>query len=136
MKILFIGDDWVGSNARSMADGFRQAGHEVVVVDTTRVTLPARLSPAWVYSKAMRRRASWVQNSVHDQIDAIARDFTPDMLFGFKSIHLDQARLLQVPAAVRVHYSPMMSAIPTTRRLITWHTNASGIWWSPPNATT
>lgn len=106
MKILFIGDDWVGSNARSMADGFRQAGHEVVVVDTTRVTLPARLSPAWVYSKAMRRRASWVQNSVHDQIDAIARDFTPDMLFGFKSIHLDQARLLQVPAAVRVHYSP------------------------------
>lgn len=88
MKILFIGDDWVGSNARSMADGFRQAGHEVVVVDTTRVTLPARLSPAWVYSKAMRRRASWVQNSVHDQIDAIARDFTPDMLFGFKSICL------------------------------------------------
>ncbi|OHU78232.1 CgeB family protein [Mycobacteroides chelonae] len=106
MKILLIGDDWVGSNARSMADGFRQAGHEVVVVDTTRVTLPARLSPAWVYSKTMRRRASWVQNSVHDQIDAIARDFTPDMLFGFKSIHLDQARLLQVPAAVRVHYSP------------------------------
>ncbi|OHU24076.1 glycosyl transferase family 1 [Mycobacteroides chelonae] len=106
MKILFIGDDWVGSNARSMADGFRQAGHEVVVVDTTRVTLPARLSPAWVYSKTMRRRASWVQNSVHDQIDAIARDFTPDILFGFKSIHLDQARLLQVPAAVRVHYSP------------------------------
>lgn len=61
MKILFIGDDWVGSNARSMADGFRQAGHEVIVVDTTPVTLPTRLSPAWVYSKAMRRRAPWLQ---------------------------------------------------------------------------
>lgn len=106
MKILFIGDDWVGSNARSMADGFRQAGHEVVVVDTTPVTLPTRLSPAWVYSKAMRRRAPWLQESAHRQIERVAQQFGPDMLFGFKSIHLDQARLLQVPAAVRVHYSP------------------------------
>ncbi|SHX17709.1 CgeB family protein [Mycobacteroides abscessus] len=106
MKILFIGDDWVGSNARSMADGFRQAGHEVIVVDTTPVTLPTRLSPAWVYSKAMRRRAPWLQESAHRQIEHIAQEFGPDMLFGFKSIHLDQARLLQVPAAVRVHYSP------------------------------
>ncbi|MGH3952565.1 MAG: CgeB family protein [Mycobacterium sp.] len=106
MKILFIGDDWVGSNARSMADGFRQAGHDVVVVDTTQVTLPTRLSPAWVYSKGVRRRAPWLQNSAHNHIDRIARDFGPDLLFGFKSIHLDQARLLQVPAAIRVHYSP------------------------------
>lgn len=97
MKILFIGDDWVGSNARSMADGFRQAGHEVIVVDTTPVTLPTRLSPAWVYSKAMRRRAPWLQESAHRQIERIAQEFGPDMLFGFKSIHLDQARLLQVP---------------------------------------
>lgn len=106
MKILFVGDDWVGSNARSMADGFRQAGHEVVVVDTTTVTLPTRLSPAWLYSKGMRRRAPWLQEAAHRRIEQIARDFVPDMFFGFKSIHLDQARLLQVPAAVRVHYSP------------------------------
>ena len=46
MKILYIGDDWVGSNARSLADGFRQAGHDVVVIDTTPVTLPPRLSPS------------------------------------------------------------------------------------------
>lgn len=106
MKILCVGDDWVGSNARSMADGFRQAGHEVVVVDTTSVTLPTRLSPAWLYSKGMRRRAPWLQNAAHEHIERIARDFAPDMLFGFKSIHLDQARLLAVPAALRVHYSP------------------------------
>lgn len=129
MKILFIGDDWVGSNARSMADGFRQAGHEVVVVDTTPVTLPTRLSPAWVYSKAMRRRAPWLQESAHRQIERIAQKFGPDMLFGFKTIHLDQARLLQVPAAVGCTTARTMSAILTTRHPTTWRRRVVGILW-------
>lgn len=106
MKILYIGDDWVGSNARSLADGFRQAGHDVVVIDTTPVTLPARLSPSWVYSKAAGNRAPWPLADAHRQIEAAAQEFKPDMLFAFKGIHLDQQRLLSVPAPVRVHYSP------------------------------
>ncbi|WP_280276464.1 CgeB family protein [Nocardia wallacei] len=106
MRILYVGDDWVGSNARSLADGFRRAGHEVVVVDTTAVTLPGRLSPPWVYAKLARRRAPWTVSGVHDEIDALAADFVPDLLFAFKAVHLDQARLLSVPAALRVHYSP------------------------------
>ncbi|MBF6176278.1 CgeB family protein [Nocardia blacklockiae] len=106
MRILYVGDDWVGSNARSLADGFREAGHEVVVVDTTAVTLPSRLSPPWVYAKLARRRAPWSVDAVHDEIDALAADFAPDLLFAFKAVHLDQARLLSVPAALRIHYSP------------------------------
>ncbi|MFI5776504.1 glycosyltransferase [Nocardia sp. NPDC051570] len=106
MRILYLGDDWLGSNARSLADGFRQAGHDVVVVDTTAVTLPARLSPSWLYAKASHRRAPWTLAAVHDRIDALAADFAPDMLFAFKAVHLDQQRLLSVPAALRVHYSP------------------------------
>ena len=106
MKILYIGDDWVGSNARSLADGFRQAGHDVVVIDTTSVTLPARLSPSWWYSKAARHRAPWRLADVHRQIDAAAQDFRPDVLFAFKGIHLDQERLLSAPASAHVHYSP------------------------------
>ncbi|MFN6549753.1 CgeB family protein [Mycolicibacterium septicum] len=106
MKILYIGDDWVGSNARSLADGFRQAGHDVVVIDTTPVTLPPRLSPSWVYSKAAGNRAPWPLADAHRQIDAAAEEFKPDMVFAFKGIHLDQERLLSVPAPVRVHYSP------------------------------
>ncbi|MBF6136757.1 glycosyltransferase [Nocardia otitidiscaviarum] len=105
MKILFVGDDWVGSNARSLADGFRQAGHEVVVVDTTAVTLPARLSPRWVYSKAARRRAPWTVDRLHREIDAAAAELVPDVLFAFKGVHLDQRRLLSTSAGVRVHYS-------------------------------
>jgi spore maturation protein CgeB len=106
MKILYVGDDWVGSNARSLADGFRQAGHDVVVIDTTSVTLPARLSPSWCYSKAARHRAPWPLAEVHRHIDAAARDFKPDVVFAFKGVHLDQERLLSAPASAHVHYSP------------------------------
>lgn len=106
MKILYIGDDWVGSNARSLADGFRQAGHDVVVVDSTRVSIPARLSPPWVYSKIAHRRAPWSVDAVHSVIDSVAADLRPDMVFGFKAVHLDQRRFLETPASLHVHYSP------------------------------
>ncbi|WP_458688517.1 CgeB family protein [Nocardia tengchongensis] len=106
MRVLFVGDDWVGSNARSLADGFRQAGHEVVVIDTTSVTLPPRLSPPWVYSKLAHRRAPWDIESLHREIDSAAHTFKPDLLFAFKSVHLDQQRLLSTPAGLHVHYSP------------------------------
>lgn len=106
MKILYIGDDWVGSNARSLANGFRQAGHDVVVVDSTPVSLPRRLSPPWVYSKVQHRRAPWSVDAVHARIDRAARDFRPDLVFGFKAVYLDQRRLLDTPARLHVHYSP------------------------------
>ncbi|MDM7486855.1 glycosyltransferase [Rhodococcus sp. CSLK01-03] len=106
MRILFIGDDWVGSNARSLADGFRQAGHDVVVVDTTFVTLPARFSPPWIYSKTRGQRAPWDLDVVHHRIESIAADFRPDLLFCFRTVHLDQHRLLGTPARLHVHYSP------------------------------
>ncbi|WP_280390761.1 CgeB family protein [Nocardia brasiliensis] len=106
MKILYVGDDWIGSNARSLADGFRQAGHEVVVIDSTPVTLPARLSPSWLYAKAAGRRAGWTTAALHDRIDRAAAAFAPDLLFAFKAVHLDQQRLLSTPADLRVHYSP------------------------------
>ncbi|WP_068054822.1 CgeB family protein [Nocardia xishanensis] len=106
MRILYVGDDWIGSNARSLADGFRQAGHEVLVVDSTPVTLPARLSPPWLYAKAARRRAPWTVERLHNEIDSAAAAFRPDVLFAFKSVHLDQRRLLEVPVARHVHYSP------------------------------
>jgi Glycosyl transferases group 1 len=106
VRILFVGDDWLGSNATSLADGFRQAGHEVLVVDTTAVSLPARLSPPWVYSKIAKRRAPWQADAVHRRIERIAAEFRPDVLFGFKTVHLDQQRLLDTPAGRHVHYSP------------------------------
>ncbi|MEU8901482.1 glycosyltransferase [Nocardia sp. NPDC048505] len=106
MRILYVGDDWVGSNARSLADGFRQAGHEIVVLDSTAVTLPARGSAPWVYAKLAHRRAPWQVERLHAAIDEAAAALRPDLLVVFKGVHLDQRRLLEVPARVRVHYSP------------------------------
>lgn len=106
MKILHIGDDWIGSNARSLADGFRQAGHDVVAIDTTAVTLPPRLSPQWTYKRVAGRRAPWIVERVHRRIEGAAAEFRPDLVLGFKTIHLDQRRLLDLPARWHVHYSP------------------------------
>ncbi|MCZ2858500.1 CgeB family protein [Blastococcus sp. VKM Ac-2987] len=106
MKVLFVGNDWVGSNARSLADGFRAAGHDVVVVDSTRVTLPARLSPPWVYSKITGERAPWDVEVVHRRIERAAAALRPDLLLAFNAAHLDQPRLLGVRAGLHVHYSP------------------------------
>lgn len=106
MKILFVGDDWVGSNARSLANGFEQAGHDVVVIDTTSISLPLRLSPPWIYSKIKHQRLPHLVRRVHDRIDQAAATFKPDMLFGFKTINLDQERLLTTSADLHVHYSP------------------------------
>lgn len=106
MKILFIGDDWLGSNARSLAEGFRQSGHEVIVVDSTPATLPPRLSPSWTYAKFADRRAPWTVDRIHARIDRAAAELRPDMVFGFKTVHLDQRRLLDIPARLHVHYSP------------------------------
>lgn len=106
MKILFVGDDWLGSNARSLANGFSLIGHEVVVVDTSEATIPTKLSPPWLYSKVRHQTSPRVIERIHYQIDRAAEAFAPDVLFCFKSIHLDQHRLLATPARLRVHYSP------------------------------
>ena len=106
MRVLFVGDDWIGSNARSLADGFRAAGHDVVVVDSTPVTLPTRLSPPWAYAKATGRRAPWDVDAVHRRIERAAAVLRPDLLLAFNAAHLDQPRLLSTPSRLRVHYSP------------------------------
>ncbi|MFQ6226910.1 glycosyltransferase [Nocardia sp. NPDC002869] len=106
MRILFVGDDWLGSNARSLAEGFRRLGHEVIVVDSTPVTLPPRLTPSWLYAKTGERRAPWTVDRVHTRLERAAAELHPDLVFGFKSVYLDQSRLLEIPAAHHVHYSP------------------------------
>ncbi|TSE00394.1 glycosyltransferase [Skermania sp. ID1734] len=105
MKILFVGDDWYGSNARSLADGFRLAGHDVVVIDTTAVTLPKRGTPPWMYAKATGKRHARTIEAVHQRLSTAAATMRPDLLFCYKSIFLDQARLFELPSALKIHYS-------------------------------
>lgn len=105
-RMLFVGDGWLGSNARSLAEGFRQAGAEVILVDTTEVSRPRRLSPSWFFSKASSgSRSPWSVNAIHSEIEDISTSWKPDVLFCFKTIHLDQQRLLSNSASVKIHYS-------------------------------
>lgn len=113
MRILFAGDQWYGSNARSLAEGFRQAGHEVAVVDTTAVTLPVRGGPAWWYAKVAGRRSPRAVERVHVELAAAADALSPDLLLSFNGMHLDQERLLNLPATWHVHYSPDDVSNPT-----------------------
>lgn len=104
-KILFVGDAWLGSNARSLANGFREAGATTIQIDTTPISRPKRLSPSWIYLKTGGRRSPGTLAAVHEQIERLAAVERPDVLFCFKTIHLDQDRLLGLPIRTKVHYS-------------------------------
>ncbi len=104
-KVLFVGDAWLGSNARSLAKGFCEVGAEVVHIDTTGISRPRKYGGAWVYLKVRGNRRPADVERVHREIESATRIERPDILFCFKSIHLDQDRLLSLPVETKVHYS-------------------------------
>jgi hypothetical protein len=105
MKVLYLGDNWLGSNARSMATGVRLSGHDVVHIDTTTVSRPRRYGHSWTYLKVRGHRLPADVTHLHDLVDQAVREFRPDILFCFKTIHLDQERLLSYRGVRTIHYS-------------------------------
>lgn len=113
-RILFVGDLWRGSNAKSLADGFAECRADVVCIDTTGVASPSLGSPEWTYRRLRGRTAPWLLNRIHGEIRAVAAAFRPHVLVCFKSVHLDQDVLLELPGRPRtVHYSPDDVSNPT-----------------------
>lgn len=106
MKVLYLGPNWYGSNARSMASGLEAAGHEVRVVDTTLMSRPPRFSPSWWALKSPRTPLRDPGSGLLEAAGRIARDWCPDVLFCFKTVRLDQSRLLDLDVPLKVHYSP------------------------------
>lgn len=106
MRILFLGNDWTGSNARSMADGFASAGHDVRVVDTSPVLRPQRLSPSWLVLKTTGAPPMTAVGRFWDSVHEAVRELKPDLLFCFKTVHLPQSTLLDLGVPLSVHYSP------------------------------
>lgn len=105
MRILFVGDSWLGSNARSLAAGFSSLGADVLSVDTTQVSRPRRGSVAWLNKRITGSRHQFDIERVHVRIENIVREWKPDLLFGFKTIHLNQQRLLELDVPTKIHYS-------------------------------
>lgn len=106
-RLLFVGDLWRGSNAKSLADGFAASGADVVCVDTTGVASPSLGSAEWLYKRLWGRRAPWLLDRVHGEVRSLAEAFKPQVIVCFKSIYLDQELLLRLPGRpLTVHYSP------------------------------
>jgi spore maturation protein CgeB len=106
MKVLFLGPDWYGSNARSMATGFAAAGHEVRIVDTTAISRPAPLTIPWFSLKFPRLKIRDESLVILRAARDVVRSWKPDLLFCFKTVNLRQADLLSLDIPVKVHYSP------------------------------
>lgn len=107
VNVLFVGDAWLGSNARSMADGFALAGCRTVHVDTTAVSRPQKWSYSWFASRISGRRPRELQAEVLNAIGRARRDTRFDVAVCFKTIHIDQAELFAALEGIplRVHYS-------------------------------
>lgn len=102
MRVLFVGPAWMGSNAASMANAFVEVGFEVIHIDSTRASRPPRLSADWMRLKLGRGLPA---PGLIGQIEETAKAWRPDVLFCFKTINLDQRRLLDLDVPMKIHYS-------------------------------
>jgi hypothetical protein len=106
MRILVMGPMWVGSNALSLANGFRQLGHEVRSIDTTRFSRPVRFSADWILNRVdfadrMRR-----MESLFSAASQACASWAPDVLVCYKTVMLPQDELLSLQIPLKIHYSP------------------------------
>jgi len=109
MRILFIGSNWYGSNARSCADSLRRLGHEVQDIDHD-LFFPElkRFS-----SKAGLRLANFrLVDEFNDAVLRTAAHFPHDIFLAFLGSHLKAAtlRTLRRPGVSLYNYFPDTSA--------------------------
>lgn len=105
VKILYVGPLWLGSNALSLANGFRADGHHLTVVDTTQVNRLTRFSPDWAYAKLTGERRRATRLRVEHQIESLSKTHVFDVLFCYKTIHLNQLAILSTRPKIKIHYS-------------------------------
>ena len=85
LRILFIGENWYGSNARSCVDGLRRLGHDVLDIDQqTFIPQVAK------FTSRVVRRLLWFRmvEELNDHILSVADNFQPDMLLAFKGTYI------------------------------------------------
>jgi hypothetical protein len=113
-RVLFVGDDWYGSNATSLRDALVRQGCAVLTVDT---------SVGGVAWRRLARRARRVVAPGQDARDAgavsarvirHARDWRPELLVAFKALLLE-AEALAGLACPKIHYHPDDSTNPENR---------------------
>jgi spore maturation protein CgeB len=109
LRILFSGENWYGSNARSCAEALRRLGCQVLDIDCqTFIPQVSQLT-----SRAVRRLL-WFRlvAEFNDHILRIAESFRPDMFVAFKGnyIHADTLKSLCNRKIPLYNYFPDTSA--------------------------
>lgn len=105
MKILFIGDDWLGSNARSLRDAFLFLGHDVSTVSTGNDSLAAG-GRRELLAQLLRSR-SQVQ-CINDIVQMSVKTIQPELVVVFRGncLALDTVEVLRDCCPAVLHYHP------------------------------
>ena len=100
-----MGDLSLGSNVKSLLDGFIDAGADVRGVDIASTTNPRPGTNDWF----RRHSGLGVSSRANKNLEAALKEasmlWKPDILLAAKTVHYDQALLLGVSARMHVHLS-------------------------------
>lgn len=109
LRILFIGENWYGSNARSCAEALRRLGCNVLDVDAQTFFPQPRLFTSRVAGRLARPR---LVREFNDYILATAEQFKPDILLAFKGnfVRASTLRAIGAGGAALYNYYPDTSA--------------------------
>jgi spore maturation protein CgeB len=128
-RILFVGEQWGGSNAASVERALRRAGHVVAVVDP--LVLRLDNDPPFHLRVARRLLRKWVLEEVGRQVLIAAKSFAADLMVVYKGNLLPRWALESVKArgvyclnvwpdvSVTVHGSEIPECLPLYDRILT-----------------
>ena len=109
LRILFIGENWYGSNARSCADALRRMGHDVLDIDQQ--TFFPQVS---MFTSRAVRRLIWFRlvEEFNQFILRQSESFQPDIVLAFKGAEIFAKTLqsLRRQGALLYNYFPDTSA--------------------------
>ena len=117
-RVLFIGDDWVGSNATSLRDALIDLGCPVTTINTKALSDPVRNPSRRAWKRYLRPSYDrYASRKLGLSVAAAQRGQRFDVVIGFKALHL-AAQTLHDLGAVRIHYHPDDSSNPTHRSAV------------------
>lgn len=107
LRILFIGTNWYGSNARSCAEGLRRLGHDVIDVDYETFFPQIKM-----FTSRVARRLVWFRlvEEFNNHILTLADNFQPDIFLAFKGNHI----YVKTLRALRSRGIPLYNYYPDT----------------------
>lgn len=106
-RIIFVGDDWYGSNATSLRNAILRAGHSCLTIDSSRWSARKSLRVAAHHTSATYSRVEMLNR----RLRTIANGWKPDVTVVFKGLFVTAETVAALPGT-SVHYHPDDSGNP------------------------